>query len=226
MNNVADNFGSSVGQGAGTGAGLGAITGPEGALIGAGVGALAGGAEYLWNRQQAKKDEKKRPIYQIPPEVQQGLTLAEHQALQGLPEAQKAQYVSNLQRGAAFSLAQNQTRGGGLSNIAAINENQNQGYAGLVAQDAAARYQRQGQVFNQLGNVANEKEQQWQINMENPYYERTYNDRANRGALYKNIGNAAQLGLYAGAGGKSAQTTQQPENNLDLSQGLKPFSLG
>ncbi len=165
------------------------------------------GIQYVNNKKQAKKDEANRPIYQIPAEATQGLSMAEQQALEGLPEAQKQQYVSNLQRSASYALGQNQTRKGGLTNIAALNENQNTGYANLMAQDAAARFQRQGRVYDQLGNIVNEKEQQWQLNKENPYYEQSQRAQANRGSAYRNVGNAAQLGLY-GAGSMKAQNTQ------------------
>jgi hypothetical protein len=203
----------------GTGAGLGAtVGGPIGAGVGAATGLALAGGEYLWNKNQAKKDEAKRPIYQIPAEVQQGLSLAEQQALQGIPEEQKQQFISNLQRGTAYALGQSSSRKGGLAGLAALNENQNTAYGDLRSADAAARFQRQGRVYDQLGNVVNEKEQQWQINQENPFYERTARDQANRGALYRNVGNAAQLGLY---GTRPNQLQQSPVNN-----NLSPDQIG
>jgi hypothetical protein len=187
--------------------------GPAGAAISAGAGLALGVGEYLWNKNQAKKDEKNRPKYEIPAEVGQGLSEAQRQALQGLPEAQKQQYLSNLQRGQAYSLGQSQSRKGGLAGIAALNENQNQGYANLLSQDAGARMANQKQVYNQLQNVADYKGQAFQINQQNPYYEKVARDAANRGALFKNVGNAAQLAGYAaGAQGqkKSLAQGQQP----------------
>jgi len=197
-----------------------ALGGPIGAGIGAGAGLLLGGAEYLWNKNKAKKDEKNRPQYDIPKEVGQGLALANQQALQGLPEAQKQQYLTDMQRGLAYSLGQNQTRKGGLSNIAALNENQNQGYANLMAQDAGARMANQKQLYGQLQNVADYKGQQFQLSQLNPYYENMTRDQANRGALMQNISKGAQLGMYAqGLNSKPAVEKHAPMQTFAPIQG-------
>ena len=192
---------------AGTGATVGMAFGPEGALIGAGAGALVGVGQYLWNKNQQKKDDANRPQYNIPSEVGQGLDLAKQQALQGLPQAMQEQYKSNLQRSQAYSLSQNQTRKGGLSGIASLNENQNQGYANLLSQDAQAQQAKMPALYGQLNNVAENKQQAFQINQLNPYYEHIQRDAANRGAIFQNVTKGAQLGMYAGQGkGKGAGT--------------------
>ena len=172
-------------------------------LIGEGAGLALDLGEYAWNNYQANKDAANRPVYNIPPEVQEGLNVAKQQAMQGLPEAMKQQYISNLQRGQAYSLAQNQTRKGGLSNIAALNENQNQGYANLLSQDAQSQQAKMPALYGQLNNVAENKQQQWQINQENPYYENMARNQANRGALMQNINKTSQLALYGNGGGNT-----------------------
>src|ERR1019366_6910836 len=183
---------------AGTGATGGMDFGPEGALIGAGAGALVGVGQYLWNKNQQKKDDANRPQYNIPSEVGQGLDLAKQQALQGLPQAMQEQYKSNLQRSQAYSLSQNQTRKGGLSGIASLNENQNQGYANLLSQDAQAQQAKMPALYGQLNNVAENKQQAFQINQLNPYCEHIQRDAANRGAIFQNVTKGAQLGMYGG----------------------------
>jgi len=180
--------------------------------IAVGVGgatAVTAGAQYFWNKHEQKKDEANRPQYQIPPEVAAGLTEAERQALQGLPEAQKQQYVTNLQRGTAYGLSQVGSRKGGLAGLGTLNEQQNQGYANLLSQDSAARIQNQKNVFGQLNNVAENKQQQFQLNQLNPYYEHISRSNANRGALMQNLNKAVQLGASGamsggGAGGQAA----------------------
>ena len=197
-----------------TGASVGALGGPAGAAIGAGAGLLVGAGQYLWNKNQAKKDERNRSLYQIPAEVQAGFDETQRQALIGLPDAQKQQYISNLQRGQAYSLNRNQTRKGGLVGVAALNEQQNQGYANLLAQDSAARMQNQKQVYGQLDNLANYKGQQFQLNQSNPYYEKMARDQANRGSLFQNVTKGAQLGMYAGSQGQQKSFQPQQNNNL------------
>lgn len=182
----------------GTGAAIGTAVAPGvGTAVGAGLGLAVSGAEYLWNKREQKKDEANRPKYQIPPEVAAGLTESERQALEGLPEAQKQQYVTNLQRGTAYGLSQIGSRKGGLAGLGTLNEQQNQGYANLLSQDSAARYQKQQNVFGQLQNVADYKGQSFQLNQLNPYYEGIARRNANRGALMQNVNNNLQLGAQS-----------------------------
>jgi hypothetical protein len=220
---MADN---NFGNYAAKGAGLGALGGPVGIGIGAAAGLGLAGAEYLINKKQAKKDAANRPEFEIPSEVPAGLNLAQQQALQGLPEAQKQQYLSSLQRSQAYSLGQQQSRRGGLTGIAAINENMNQGYSNLLSQDAAARMANQKNLYGQLQNVADYKGQQFQLNQLNPYYENIARNQANRGALFQNLNNTAQLGMYAAGAYGGNQSQGQAPANFDFSKSMKPFSLG
>jgi hypothetical protein len=62
-------------------------------------------------------------------------------------------------------------------------------------------------LYGQLNNVAENKQQAFQINQLNPYYEHIQRDAANRGAIFQNVTKGAQLGMYAGQGkGKGAGT--------------------
>ncbi len=171
----------------------------------ASAAATMSAVQYFNNKKQAKKDALNRPKYEIPAEYQQGLDEAKRQAAQGLPEAQQAQYRSDLQRGQAYSLFQNSSRRGGLEGVAALNENQNTGYANLLNLNGQAQYQRQGQLFNQLNSLGENKQQQFQINQENPYYEGMAIQQANNGAFAQNFSKAGQLGVYAASMNKSGK---------------------
>lgn len=195
--------------------------------------AALAGVQYFVNKKNIKRDEKNRPKYVVPPEVAQGLTLAQHQALEGLPEEQKQQYISNLQRSGAFSLSQNESRAGGLNNIAAINANQNQGYANLLSEDSAARYERQQRVYGQLQNVADYKGQEFQLNTLNPYYEHIAARNANNGALFQNLGKSAQIASQGMSYGKSSNNSgntpfatgdQQSNNNNQAYHQYNPYN--
>lgn len=205
----------------GGGAAIGTAIAPGvGTLVGAGLGLGLSGVEYLWNKHEQKKDEANRPKYQIPPEVAQGLSEAERQALQGLPEAQKQQYITNLQRGTAYGLSQIGSRKGGLAGLGTLNEQQNQGYANLLSQDSAARMQKQQNVFGQLQNVADYKGQAFQINQENPFYENRAISQNNRGALIQNVNKSLGLASYGGGGQGQSTQGQYPVNNQ-----YNPFSV-
>ena len=200
------NYAGSIATGATTGASLG---GPYGALIGAGAGLALSGIEYFQNKKQQARDEAMRPKWETPAEVGQGLTLANQQALQGLPEEQKQQYLQNLQRTASYSLGQQSSRKGGLAGLASLNENLFQGYGNMLAQDSAARQANTNKIYGQLQNVADYKGLGFQINQSNPYYENVARTSANRGTFYQNLNKTAQLGLYGlgsmgGMGGSTA----------------------
>lgn len=208
-----------------TGATIGTAIAPGvGTLVGAGAGLALSGAQYLWNKREAEKDEANRPKYQIPPEVSAGLNESQRQALQGLPEAQKQQYITNLQRGTAYGLSQIGSRKGGLAGLGTLNEQQNQGYANMLSQDSAARMQNQKNVFGQLENSANYKGQQFQLNQLNPYYEGIARRNANRGALMQNVNNGVQLGAQAagGMGGGGAQSQGGGMGGQSGMQGVDP----
>lgn len=187
--------------------------------------ATQAGVTYLHNRQQAKKDAANAPKYQIPDEVTKNLTDAQNYAaqtaLEGLPEEQKAQYISNLQRSSAYGMNQLSNRRSGLTGIAALNENQNQGYLNLLSQDSAARRQNQrygmGIVSEARGNVANYKDMQWVNNVKNPYYENIARRNANEGQLEQNlyragsmVGGEGGMGGMSGGGGQTKSMQQQP----------------
>jgi len=172
----------------------------------AGGSALIAGTQYGVGKYNQKKDEKKRPQYNIPDEISQNLNQAQQQALQGLPEVQKQQYLNNLQQSTAYSLGQTSSRKGGLTGIAALNQNQIQGQQDLMSLDAQARMQNQQGLMGQRQNMADYKQQEFQINKLNPYYENIARNEALTGALFQNVNNAVGMGAsigMSGMGGKS-----------------------
>lgn len=163
-----------------------------------GASALIGGAQMAKGYYDQKKN--KRPEYQIPEEVKQNLNQAQQQALQGLPEEQKQQYLSNLQRGSAQALASAGSRKGGLAGIAGLADVQNQGYANLLSADAAARAANQQALSAQRQNMADYRDKAWGINKENPYYEKTAQTQAMIGAGMQNVFGGLQMAGVGAAG--------------------------
>lgn len=157
---------------------------------GGGATTTLGAAQLLYGMSQQKKN--KRPEYVIPEEIGQNLNQAQQQALQGLPEAQKQQYLNNLQQSTAYALQQSSSRKGGLTGIAALNQQNIQGNQNLLAMDAQARMQNQQQLMAKRNQMADYKQQAFQLNSLNPYYEKTAQNQALMGAGMQNVSQGFQ----------------------------------
>lgn len=195
----------------------GDMTGSISNWAGGGASTTLGAVQLAYGMYQQKKN--KRPTYEIPQEIQQNLTQAQNMALQGLPEEQKQQYLSNLQRGSAQALASSSSRGGGLAGIANINQQQNDAYGNLLSMDSQARNQNQQLLMGQRQTMADYKDQAFQINKVNPYYEKTSQNNAMMGAGMQNMsqgfqaGNTGGSGGYENTGGKSQQQVTPQSGN-------------
>lgn len=183
-----------------------------------GASAVIGGVQMAKGYYDQKKN--KRPEYQIPEEVKQNLNQAQQQALQGLPEEQKQQYLSNLQRGSAQALASAGSRKGGLAGIAGLADSQNQAYGNLLGMDAAARQANQQTLSAQRQNMADYKDKAWGINKENPYYERTAQNQAMIGAGMQNISGGLQM---AGGGVAGMKPKAKAPESTDTGGEVNPY---
>lgn len=177
----------------------------------ASAAATFAGIKYAKGRYDAKQDAKNRPKYEIPEEIKQNLTQAQQQALEGLPEEQKQQFLDNIQRSTAYGLTQQSSRQGGLAGISQINQNQNNAYGNLLSADSQARRENQGVLMGQRQNMADYRDQGFQFNKVNPYYEQIARKEADTGALFQNLDNSMTMGVSAFGNTKSMQ--QQPKNN-------------
>lgn len=162
------------------------------AVVGGGS-LLNAGIQYEVGKKNQKQNEQNRPQAQIPAEIQQNLNQAQQQALQGLPEAQKQQYLDNLHQSTAYGLNQLGTRNAGLAGVAQVNQQLNQGYQNLLSQDSAARMANQDKLYGARQNLADYKQQNFQINQLNPYYEHIASNQALNGALFQNINNGLDM---------------------------------
>lgn len=209
---MADETGGDVLSGAAMGASAGASAGPYGALIGGVIGAGYG----LYQSDQNKKNQ--RPKYTIPPEIYQNLTQAQQQALQGLPEAQKQEYIKNLERSEAYSLREAGNRKAGLTGLAALNQNSNDAMAHLTTLDAQARQQNIQNLYSMRNQLADYRGEEFQLNKLNPYYEERARQNAQQGATQQNFDSAgAQLGTQY----KNKQATQ-PNPSINYSGQQQP----
>ena len=175
------------------------------AIVAIGAAATVAVAEYAYEEYQADEAAKNRPVYQIPEEIKQNLTQAQQQALQGLPEEQKRQYIENVQRGSAQSLASSQSRKGGLTGIAGVNQQQGQAYSQMLSADAQARAQNQDKLMAARGNMADYKDQAFQFNVVNPYYEKIAGDKQRTEDLSQNLTSSAGMATKAAGSGTKTQ---------------------
>ncbi len=192
-------------SGAASGASMGAAAGPYGALI----GGIAGGAIGYFG-----SSDTKRPTYEIPDEIKQNLSSAQLRVLQGIPAAQQQLFIQNLQRGTSFNLREAGTRKAGIAGLAALNENQNQAYLGLTAANQAAQQQNEAALTAARSQMAEYKDQKFQVNDLNKYYEDEAKAQAQQGALLQNVSTATQM--YGAYGNK--KSGQQGTAPVDYNQ--------
>lgn len=154
--------------------------------IGMGAQALLGVGQTIAGLTMPKPSV---PDYDIPQEVYQNMTDAEHWALQGLPEAQRQNYIDQISQQGATALAQSGSRKSGMGMIASIAETKRQGSRELLGMDAAARAKNQEMLYSARNAMTQQKgiQQQWSLDKVNQ-------ERADRkemiGAGMQNIGGA------------------------------------
>jgi len=158
--------------------------------VGAGLTTALGAGQTIYGLSQKAKN--KRPEYEIPQEVAQNLNQAQMLALQGLPAEQKQEFVNNLRQSTASGLAQIGTRKGGLAGVADLAQNERRGYQDLLIQDSAARQNNQKMLMGQRQNMADYRDQAFQFNKVNPYYEKVAQNQALIGAGMQNLSQGMQ----------------------------------
>lgn len=233
MDQETSNYVSGALSGAASGAVAGSTIAPGyGTLIGGVVGAGLG----LYGAYQTNEALDNAPKYEIPEEIKKNLSEAEFYATQGMSEEAKRLLVKGIQEQQAAQMAAGSTRKAGLVGLAASQQQQQNAYAQLAAQDAMAREQHRAQLAQARSIMADYKGQQYQLNVLNPYYEKTAANQAMIGAGMQNIYGAAQAygstqkkSTTDNSGGSTPPTFDMPEKNPNdwgnYSNSLKPFDL-
>lgn len=137
-------------------------------------GSVGGALQTGFGIQQYLKGKKKaeslvRPTYEIPPEIEQNLSMAQRRAMEGLPAEQKKQYVENIQRTMGAGLSGMQERGLGVAGVTALAQQQQQSFNQLFGADVAARRAGEQDLASARGTMAEFKERRQQINEFQPY---------------------------------------------------------
>lgn len=175
------------------------------------TGAALGQAGYgIYQYQQAKKGLEQlgdRPEYEIPAEIYENLSIAERQALEGLPAEQKKQYIQNIERQSAAALGAGTSRKAGLANVGSVLQSQTDAQANLLAMDAQARREAQQLAMQQRSVLAGQKAQQWQINQLEPYLQ-----------SYAELKGEQQVGEQNVMGGVQALAQQEADRQRRASE--------
>lgn len=177
-----------------------------------------------------------RPEYEIPQEIYQNLSDAEIAALEGLPQAQKDQFLQNVQRSTATSLNALGDRKAGLAGVSSVQQNEQDAMTKLLSMDAQARQSNMNNLYNQRGILAKYEDQAFQTNEMQPYMAQAQAAEAMKGAGIQNV--AGGLTGAAGAyndytayqdymnmlGGKQGQVSQQGVPQV-APQGMQPLQF-
>ena len=110
----------------------------------AGVAVVGGGIKMYQGYQQKKKGEEMeagldKPQFEIPPEIEKNMSMAEKLEYQGLPPEQKQAFLDNQQRALQAAMRSSSDRRGGLGIISQLQGQQNISNRQLMLDDIKAR---------------------------------------------------------------------------------------
>ena len=142
--------------------------------VGAGMSILSSGFGMYQGMKQEKEGKKalanmNKPTYEIPQELYDNLSDAEKMEVEGLPAAQKKQFVQNVQRAQQSALKAQADRKGGLMGLQSAMQAETDAYTNLMSMDAAAQKEselrKQSMVQQARGAIAGAKDRQYQEQM-------------------------------------------------------------
>ena len=154
----------------------------------------AGFGVYQFIKGQQALKGAKRPTYQIPQELLQNLSVSERLAAEGLPEAQKQEFMQNVDRASQMALRGLSDRRAGVGAIANVQSQQNLASQRLLGLDAAQRLQNQQLAMQARSRVAAARDQAFQLNQLQPFLDRRAEGQALVGAGIQNITGALDTG--------------------------------
>lgn len=189
------------------------------AIAGVAMGAVQAGIgiyQTYKGNQLAKNNI--RPKYEIPDVIKQQLNTAELQAIEGLPEQQRQNYIDSMLQQYTTAISASNDRRGGLSSIASLQNSMNDSNKNLLAMDAQARQNNINSLQNTRSNYATYVDKQFELNQLNPFMEKAQAAQAMKGSGMQNI-----MGGLKGAV-SSVVTSVDNKNYLDMQQQI--YGLG
>lgn len=159
--------------------------------------AQLGMAAYQTYKGSKAAEGLNRPQYEIPDEVKQKLSAAHLMALEGLPAAQKQEFVQNIQRGMNFGLRNLSDRKAGIAGLSSLVQSGDDAYNKMLVEDATQKLENQkylGTVQSEMGGF---RDKAYQLNELEPYMQKSQSAAAMKGAGMQNIYGALQSGINA-----------------------------
>ena len=156
----------------------------------------------------AQKKNLTRPEYQIPEEIERNMTEAELMSYYGLPDAQKAEYMQNIQRSTQGALRGISDRKGGLGAVAAAQQTQQDAYMNLLSADVQQRMQNIQTAQQMRQAMATYRDKAFEINEMQPYQQSYAEAQSLIGSGMQNfMGGLQTVGLAAalGEGGEDSE---------------------
>jgi hypothetical protein len=135
----------------------------------------------------AQKKKLTRPEYQIPEEIEQNMTEAELMSYYGMPDAQKAEYMQNIQRSTQAALRGISDRKGGLGAVAAAQQTQQDAYMNLLSADVQQRMQNIQTAQQMRQTMASYRDKAFEINEMQPYQQSYAEAQSLIGAGMQNV---------------------------------------
>ena len=155
------------------------------------IAAIAQAGYGIYQSIKGAKDRKKlkgkRPKYEIPQELLQNMSIAQRMAAEGLPEAQKQEYLQNVDRSAQLSLRGLSSRRAGVGAIAGVQQGMNLASQRLMSLDAQQRLQNQKLAMGARERVAGARDVAFNINKLQPYQQAYGEAKELQGAGIQNI---------------------------------------
>lgn len=136
-------------------------------MILAGAQAAVGLGQAISGWSQKKK--LTRPEYQIPKEIEQNMSEAELMSYYGMPDAQKQEYMQNIQRSTQGALRGVASRKGGLGAVAVAQQTQQDAYMNLLSADVQQRMQNIQTAQQMRQTMAGYRDKAFEINEMQPY---------------------------------------------------------
>ena len=129
----------------------------------------AGTGIYQTYQGNKLANSTERPDYSIPQEQLDNLTDSQIQALRGLPEEQRQQYMENIMRSAQTSISALGDRKAGLAGMSGVQQQQNDAYKNLLSMDAQKREENERNLQATRNTMSEYKDKQFQMNEMQPF---------------------------------------------------------
>jgi len=158
----------------------------------------AGTGIYQTYQGNKLANSMERPDYSIPQEVLDNLTDSQIQALRGLPEEQRQQYMDNIMRSAQTSISALGDRKGGLAGMSGVQQQQNDAYKNLLSMDAQKREENERNLQATRNTVAGYRDKEFQTNEMKPFEDTMAAATGMQGAGIQNIMGGVTSGAKMG----------------------------